>query len=641
MKTDLNSRAFRRCSLRGWSAAILVTATIAGTLGAIWLYREQSRLLLDLLNRAANSYEIEVLTIAGVAPGLRGATVNSVTARHAGSDTMITLANLSASYDPRQVLGGRLQAVRIEQALISINSAQHLLNANAGRNKDFIWLENLRSAPMESLSIDNLMLSIDDETMVIALDLKSATLTIAEALVTLDVAPDSSLKIEHLTLDMFELGLTELSARQSVHLEISPEHRLGLRADDMHLNLPLLRNKTGMAGATVQLRGVTADYADLTTQFDTEQLTLAAELTVSDLYTNIVSLNLWPMVFEQALTLSANQLSGAIQAIQYGIVLFDATLQHDLTNRQGNGHLSIPNQQFTPQRSLSSILSPLPVNVDLLAGRLGISADLDWNLSDIRQPVVSGPFVVQAQGLSGYYNDVTFTDLGFWLDANLLRDWHVSSRLPGSLIIVGLDAGIAMQELSTRFELDTRTGLLRLDRPEAGVFGGRIGSERIEYSLADHASDFRLFVSDIDISQIMSLSAYEAVRASGLISGILPVSITQMTPTITAGMLFSAPGGGSIRYSGANNASGNPSMDLVYQALAHYNYQLLEAQVDYPGDGELLLAVRLEGVSPELNSGQRINLNLNISDNVPALLNSLQATRDITETLREQLRLPP
>ena len=59
--------------------------------------------------------------------------------------------------------------------------------------------------------------------------------------------------------------------------------------------------------------------------------------------------------------------------------------------------------------------------------------------------------------------------------------------------------------------------------------------------------------------------------------------------------------------------------------------------MDYRTSGELALAVRLQGLNPDVNNGQRINLNLNISDNIPDLLRSLQAGRSIADTLERQL----
>jgi hypothetical protein len=42
-------------------------------------------------------------------------------------------------------------------------------------------------------------------------------------------------------------------------------------------------------------------------------------------------------------------------------------------------------------------------------------------------------------------------------------------------------------------------------------------------------------------------------------------------------------------------------------------------------------------MNPELEGGRRINVNVNISDNIPALLRSLQASRAITERLEQRL----
>jgi hypothetical protein len=64
----------------------------------------------------------------------------------------------------------------------------------------------------------------------------------------------------------------------------------------------------------------------------------------------------------------------------------------------------------------------------------------------------------------------------------------------------------------------------------------------------------------------------------------------------------------------------------------------METGVDYLPNGDLALAVQLQGTNPDTNSGQRINLNLNISDNIPTLLRSLQAGRTITEAVEQQLQ---
>jgi hypothetical protein len=57
----------------------------------------------------------------------------------------------------------------------------------------------------------------------------------------------------------------------------------------------------------------------------------------------------------------------------------------------------------------------------------------------------------------------------------------------------------------------------------------------------------------------------------------------------------------------------------------------------YAKNGDLNLAVQLQGVNPDMNKDQAINLNVNITDNIPSLLKSLQASRSITDKLEESL----
>jgi len=49
-----------------------------------------------------------------------------------------------------------------------------------------------------------------------------------------------------------------------------------------------------------------------------------------------------------------------------------------------------------------------------------------------------------------------------------------------------------------------------------------------------------------------------------------------------------------------------------------------------------VLGMQLQGSNPDMNNGQRINLNLNLSNNVVDLLESLQAGRAIEDFFQER-----
>ena len=96
--------------------------------------------------------------------------------------------------------------------------------------------------------------------------------------------------------------------------------------------------------------------------------------------------------------------------------------------------------------------------------------------------------------------------------------------------------------------------------------------------------------------------------------------------------------GGTIRYTPANPIpSSNPSIQLVNDALSNYQFTTLNTDVFYDGNGDLRLAVQLQGTNPDMNNGQAINLNVNITDNIPTLIRSLRASRVIIDALEQSL----
>ena len=62
----------------------------------------------------------------------------------------------------------------------------------------------------------------------------------------------------------------------------------------------------------------------------------------------------------------------------------------------------------------------------------------------------------------------------------------------------------------------------------------------------------------------------------------------------------------------------------------------LTASVDYTEDGDLKLGMRLEGINPDRDPNQPIILNLNVDNNIPQMLRSLQAVRSIEDILERR-----
>jgi hypothetical protein len=151
-------------------------------------------------------------------------------------------------------------------------------------------------------------------------------------------------------------------------------------------------------------------------------------------------------------------------------------------------------------------------------------------------------------------------------------------------------------------------------------------------------NDIILRPKSIQLQFIIDLVEFEDIELKGSISGVLPVTITDKSLTITDGRLESDPPGGVIRYrpgTGEGAALSDSGLGLVTQALSNFQFESLTADVNYLENGDLKLQMQLTGMNPDLDDKQPVILNLGVENNIPQLLRSLQATRSVMEILEK------
>ncbi|HSH13615.1 MAG TPA: YdbH domain-containing protein, partial [Desulfurivibrionaceae bacterium] len=85
-------------------------------------------------------------------------------------------------------------------------------------------------------------------------------------------------------------------------------------------------------------------------------------------------------------------------------------------------------------------------------------------------------------------------------------------------------------------------------------------------------------------------------------------------------------------------ARNNETMDLVVRALQNFNYSVLNSTIDYDQNGTLNLGLRLEGSNPQVRNGHPIVVNINLQEDIPALLTSLQLSGRVNEAVTERVR---
>ena len=79
-------------------------------------------------------------------------------------------------------------------------------------------------------------------------------------------------------------------------------------------------------------------------------------------------------------------------------------------------------------------------------------------------------------------------------------------------------------------------------------------------------------------------------------------------------------------------------MQLVTQSLEDFHFTTLNSQVNYDQQGTLSLAMRLEGQNPAIEQGRPIHFNINLQEDIPSLLASLQLTDKVNDIIKQRVQ---
>jgi hypothetical protein len=301
--------------------------------------------------------------------------------------------------------------------------------------------------------------------------------------------------------------------------------------------------------------------------------------------------------------------------------------------------LILPTLTFNEQGpTLKSLVGNLPYPVDLLSGSVGgeLSVRLPVSSSNA-QPLIN--IAANVQGVAGYYRDYFFSgaSTNFSAKINALNPLSLSAP-PVTITVANMDVGLPLSNLALQMQLqmDGNTQALHIASLSSEVLGGTVTAENQQYQLDRERNQFTVRFNGLQLASMLTLADYQGVAAVGGVSGELPLTFTATSVEVHGGSLQGDSPGGRIQYLNAAGVQGNVGLDLVNQALGNYHFETLTSSIDYSESGELLLGMKMQGVNPDMNKGQRINLNLNLSDNIPALLKSLQAARAIEDFLQQQ-----
>ncbi len=312
-------------------------------------------------------------------------------------------------------------------------------------------------------------------------------------------------------------------------------------------------------------------------------------------------------------------------------------VSHALAHGRGEASLQSASIDFG-KLTLADIFRDWPYDWDVEAGRAEATAALQWQETGPGFGY-SGTAAVSAEGLAGRYADIGFVGLDSQLDVQLDADAPIGlAPLPFSVALV--DIGFPVEDISGTATPDLDEAAVAVSDLSMSVLGGTVTADPFRFELNADSNRLLLRASGIQLPLMAGLADLEAVTISGSVSGEIPVTIRGNNVIIDGGRLENDPPGGVIQYRGGA-ATGvvedSSQLGVVTRTLRNFEFDSLTSAVNYSDDGDLVLKMRLRGINPDVDPTQPVILNLNVENNVPQMLRSLQATRSIEDVLEQRL----
>ena len=214
----------------------------------------------------------------------------------------------------------------------------------------------------------------------------------------------------------------------------------------------------------------------------------------------------------------------------------------------------------------------------------------------------------------------------------------------------GFQAGPAQLTAQYRADWSAPTsGEVRLGQAQLAIFGGQLSFAETQFKLQQPAIEFNVAVQQIQLAELLKQHPSSQLLGDGVLSGTIPIRYQQVKPAATkntlaqwqvfGGSLQAEAPGGRLQYQyqavPGQKASG---LDLAFEALSDFRYQTLASTVELQPDGKVLLQVKLHGFNPKLQQGRPVHFNINVEEDLPALLTSLQLSGQISDKVRQRIQ---
>lgn len=448
------------------------------------------------------------------------------------------------------------------------------------------------------------------------------------------------LRLNNPVLKTPDLALAGLEADLRLSGEISPDTAVIRLGKGSKLTLNALTATAGLAARQLQANvagiGIDATYSDN----QLRALTVSGKPTLS--IGELQQSALRPQAWHWNGTLAANQTRVSLEGplSNDAALALPLALTYDMADGATHLNAALPDLFLRAGNPLAATLADWPETLELNNGRL--TGQTQVNV--LGSGAVTATATFSARGLGGIYDRTELSgldaELAFALQRNELR-LSISE-----LTLREANPGFTFGPLRFKGEyvspLDTFTrGRLAWSLAEARLLGGRLWLEPGVMDLAADAQQLQAHLRGLQLPLLLEAYPAEGLTGTGVIDGNMQLQRTPAGISIEQGRLQAREPGGALQFRSAKlQALGqsNPAMRLVTEALDDFHYDVLASDVDYSAEGKLDLGLKLHGRNPALEGGRPINFSINLEEDIPALLTSLQLSDRVSETIQRRVQ---
>lgn len=319
-------------------------------------------------------------------------------------------------------------------------------------------------------------------------------------------------------------------------------------------------------------------------------------------------------------------------------------IKHQVKRKSAALHLDwqAPNIFLLAANPAAEIAKAWPPLLTLARGKINASGSALFNLE--KNTLTKSHANVQLLDITGIYDTIAFQGLSSEITLNTLEQTlHIATD---EISLVLIDKGFVIGPLSAAGNYQASwakpaQGKLALQYLKGNAMDGTFSTAAQNFDFSRDTQQFIMELNNINLATLLLNYPSSELSGNGQLSGKVPVEINAKGIRIVKGMVSANAPGGQLKYQSPRAvalAKTQPSMKIITEALDDFHYTVLASEVNYDEKGKLLLSVRLEGQNPALENGRPVHFNVNLEEDVPAMLASIQLSSKVTDIVKKRLQ---